>query len=210
MDAQQRSEIISLARKTIVQQGVKALRMDDIAHAARVSKRTLYETFGDKEELLFLAAREHFDFFDRNNLKASEAAPNVLIAMLIIMEEIRKNANVNWQIRNTIKRFHPKISERLWDHKADHKRKIVVDAIRLGIKEGYIESRINIEFTMSVFTYIATAITEQNEMINIPSGMSIEVAFNEVITNYMRGISTQKGVEAIDEYLKQKEENNIN
>ena len=36
-------------------QGIKAVRMDDIARSLGVSKRTLYEQFGDKQGLLLLA-----------------------------------------------------------------------------------------------------------------------------------------------------------
>ncbi len=208
MDAQQRSEVISYARKTIVQMGVKALRMDDVAQATRTSKRTLYETFGDKEELLFLAAREHFEAFESSNIKAAENAPNILVAMLIIMEEIRKNAEVNWQIRSTLKRFYPKINQRLWHDRADLKRKIVADSIKMGINEGYIDSRINIPLTMNMFSYIAIGITQNNDMIEIPKEIPIEDAFHEVLVNYMRGISTIKGVQAIDDYLSQNKNNN--
>ncbi len=35
-------------------QGIKSVRMDDIAQQLGVSKRTLYELFGDKETLLFV------------------------------------------------------------------------------------------------------------------------------------------------------------
>ncbi len=205
MEAQLKAEIISQARKIIVQMGVKSLRMDDIAQSVHVSKRTLYETFGDKEELLFLAAREHFDAFESSNIKAAENAPNILVAMIIIMEEIRKNAEVNWQIRSTLKRFYPNVNKRLWHDRADAKRKIVADSISQGIKDGYIDSRINVALTMNMFNYIAIGITENNDIIEIPKEISTEDAFFEVLINYIRGISTIKGIQAIDEHLAQRE-----
>ena len=45
----QRELIVEQAAKMFVNQGVKAVRMDDIAHELSISKRTLYELFGDKE-----------------------------------------------------------------------------------------------------------------------------------------------------------------
>ncbi|MFI3285915.1 MAG: TetR/AcrR family transcriptional regulator [Rikenellaceae bacterium] len=201
MDALQRDEVIEYARKVIVLTGVKSLRMDDIAQATHTSKRTLYETFGDKEELLFLAARAHFDAFDQSNLEAAKDAPNILVAMLIVMEEIRKKAEVNWQIRSSLKKFYPKINLRLWHDKADLKRKIVADSLQTGIDDGYIDSRINIGLTMSVFNYIAIGITDNNDMIVIPKEVNVEDAFQEVLISYMRGISTIKGIQAIDDHL---------
>ncbi len=204
MDVRQRAEIISYARKTIVQLGVKAFRMDDVAQATHVSKRTLYETFGDKEELLFLAVKEHFDAFEQNNSHIAKDAPNILIAMLIIIEEIRKNAEVNWQLRSSLKHFYPKINERLWHDRLDIKRKVVYDSIKLGVKTGYIDRRINITLTMNMFSYIAIGVTEHNDMIEIPDDITTNDAFQEVLINYMRGISTIKGIEAIDNYIAKK------
>ncbi len=201
MDIQQRADVISQTRKMILQMGVKALRMDDVAQATRISKRTLYETFGDKEELLFLAVKEHFDAFESNNVKAATDATNILVAMLIIMDEIRENAEINWQIRNSLKRFYPNVSTRLLNDQSDEKRKVVAQSIKIGIKQGYILSHINIELTMNMFSYIAFGISENNEMISIPKDMHVEDAFHEVLTNYMRGISTAKGIAAIDDYL---------
>ena len=40
-----------------VEQGIKSVRMDDIASAVGVSKRTLYEMFESKDELLYLTIR---------------------------------------------------------------------------------------------------------------------------------------------------------
>ena len=44
----QRETIIQLAAEMFVGQGIKAVRMDDIARHIGVSKRTIYEQFGDK------------------------------------------------------------------------------------------------------------------------------------------------------------------
>ncbi len=210
MDAEQRDLIISTSRKTIVQLGVKAFRMDDIAQSTHVSKRTLYETFGDKEELIFLSLKSHFDDFDRRNATCAKGAPNILVAMLIVMEEVRKNAEVNWQIRSSLRRFYPKTSERLLLDQADQKRKIIINSIEQGIKQGYIQDRINVVLTLNMFSYIAFGISENNDQINIPEEMHIEEAFHEVLITYMRGISTIKGIEAIENYLSQRDENNIN
>ncbi len=207
MEAQQKSEVIAIARELIVAQGVKALRMDDVARTAHVSKRTLYEEFGDKEELIFLAVRWHFDMFDYSNYKAAENAPNILIAILIVMEEIRKNAEVNWQIRRSLRQLYPKVNKRIWSDKADIKRKFMINSIKIGIEDGYIDKRINIDLTINMFSYIAIGITENNDMINIPIEMTINDAFQEVLINHIRGISTVKGIEAIDEYLAKQKNN---
>ena len=48
----QKERIIEQAMQMFVAQGIRSVRMDDIAQQLGVSKRALYELFGDKEGLL--------------------------------------------------------------------------------------------------------------------------------------------------------------
>lgn len=47
-----RERILHKAMSLFKQQGVKSVRMDDISHALGISKRTLYEVYDNKEQLL--------------------------------------------------------------------------------------------------------------------------------------------------------------
>lgn len=59
MTPPQKGRIIDQAMQMFVSQGIKSVRMDDIAQQLGVSKRTLYEMFGDKEGLLYLAMERY-------------------------------------------------------------------------------------------------------------------------------------------------------
>ena len=47
-----RLRVIAMASKMFFEQGIRKVRMDDVAAALTMIKRTLYEMFSDKEELL--------------------------------------------------------------------------------------------------------------------------------------------------------------
>ena len=47
-----RERVIPAASRMFITQGCKNVTMDDVAKKLRMSKRTLYEMFGDKEALL--------------------------------------------------------------------------------------------------------------------------------------------------------------
>ena len=49
----QKERVIAHVAEMIKQMGVRSIRMDDVASSLGMSKRTLYEMFGDKEDLLF-------------------------------------------------------------------------------------------------------------------------------------------------------------
>ncbi len=203
MDTQQRAEVISQARKIILELGVKSFRMDDLAHTTHTSKRTLYEEFGDKEELLFQAVKQHFDEFFKENARKAKLGDNVLESILIIMGEIRKNSQVNWQLRNSLLKFYPNILQRINTDKAEIRYKAVVTTIKIGQKQGLIRKDINIELTISILNYISIGITHNNDMITIPEGLSSDQTFEEVLIYILRGISTENGIVIIDKYNNQ-------
>lgn len=52
-----RNRILKAAMTEFLHKGVKSVKMDDIANALAISKRTLYEIYSNKEELLLEAVR---------------------------------------------------------------------------------------------------------------------------------------------------------
>lgn len=48
-----REDVVKRAAEMFAEFGVKSVRMDDVARDLAISKRTLYELFADKQELLY-------------------------------------------------------------------------------------------------------------------------------------------------------------
>ena len=54
-----KTRILETAMKEFVEKGVKVVRMDDIAKSLGISKRTLYQIYDGKEELLYEGLRQY-------------------------------------------------------------------------------------------------------------------------------------------------------
>ena len=53
-----KNKILKISMKQFLSKGVKAVKMDDIAMSLSISKRTLYEIFADKEDLLYACIKK--------------------------------------------------------------------------------------------------------------------------------------------------------
>ncbi len=198
---EQRNAIIEQAAKMFVNEGIKSVRMDDIAREAGISKRTLYEIFGDKEELIFLAVKHHFNHFETFNDVIVKESPNILIAAIRIMQSVVNSSELNWKLHNTLSRFYPTVSTRLTEHHKGKKSVLFRDRLKEGIQDGLLMPRMNIDLAMSTLHYHATSVVINDGSFPLPDGLTPKDAFLEVTVNVMRGISTAKGIEIIDEYL---------
>ena len=74
------NHVIATAQKLFYKEGVRAVTMDKVAQSLRMSKRTLYELFTDKEDLL-VAAASYKDFKDKMR-KASNPEDTVIDIIL--------------------------------------------------------------------------------------------------------------------------------
>lgn len=113
MTPPQKERIIDQAMHMFVSQGIKSVRMDDIAQQLGVSKRTLYEMFGDKEGLLYLAMER---YSERNRQRWNELtadARNVLEAMFMVLGEVMDNAEVSRRMMDNLRKFYPAVHDKL-------------------------------------------------------------------------------------------------
>ena len=77
-----KEHIVLAAAKSFAQKGVKTVRMDDIATGLSISKRTLYELFHDKEDLLLDVMKLHREEMQEYMTQVASKAENVLEVLL--------------------------------------------------------------------------------------------------------------------------------
>lgn len=191
MTPPQKERIIDQAMHMFVSQGIKSVRMDDIAQQLGVSKRTLYEMFGDKEGLLYLAMER---YSERNRQRWNELtadAHDVLEAMFMVLGEVMDN----------LKKFYPAVHDKLMREGMVKNRTSLRSMLEQGIEAGLFVNNFNIDLSISVLYYTASAIVTRRELM-LPDGMSEREAFVQIISNFFRGISTAKGLQLIDDNLK--------
>lgn len=199
-----KERIIAQAMQMFVTQGIKSVRMDDIAQHLGVSKRTLYELFEDKEELLYLAM-QHYS--ERDRLRWNELASrsgNVLDALFAVLGEVMANAEVAGCMMDNLQKFYPTVYDKLVRENMAKSRQDLSNMLAQGIAEGFFLPTINVELAISVLYYTASALVARKELI-LPQGMTEQEAFLQIISNFFRGISTAKGLQMIDEHLKRYE-----
>ncbi len=194
-----RDHIIDQAMEMFAAQGIKAVRMDDIACTLGVSKRTLYEQFGDKEGLLLLAMNRYFERLQQRYAELAASARNVLEEMFMVLGEVMASSEVTNRMATNLKKFYPAVHDKLTSEFMRKRAEELRLRLEKGISEGLFVRSINIELAISVLYYTASAIVRRDLV--IPKGMSEREAFVQIVSNFFRGISTARGAELIDDYL---------
>lgn len=202
-----RDRIIEKAGSLFIQYGIKNSSMDDIAASMGISKRTIYENFRDKEDLLISYLKKTRD--ERNAYFSSDLNDDYIVTEVFIkIIEAQQNYPIaNVKFFEDIHKYYPLAVQFIKEDVATNNI-FLRGFLRKGIKQGYIRSNLNVEVTAflvedSTYTYIRASSLEQPPF-------SYKELFFTMMINFIRGISTEEGIRIIDEYLVDQEKKQTN
>lgn len=187
-----------------VELGIKSIRMDDIAHTLGISKRTLYEMFADKEELIYLCMKYLMDEQLRMVAETTADCDDKLEALFNGFKLMLDGGERHHRMMTNLQKFYPAVFDRI---RVEHIRGGVSrlrEVILSYIDFGLINSNINVDLSITIFYYTATGVFGQRNNIILPEGVTEKGAFMYTIVNFFRGIATEEGVRQIDRLVKEK------
>ena len=200
----QKERVIAHVAEMIKQMGVRSIRMDDVASSLSMSKRTLYEMFGDKEDLLYQSVLYISEQHARETLTKVEGYTNSLEMLFMCSSAMILNSGLPSDAQRrlvmNIKKFYPDIYEKLRIYHTEMGLKLLQGAIEQCSREGFIEPTVDVELMTRLFFSAMTSIEYDNAMV-IPAEVTREEAYGALAVNFFRGIATHKGIDVIDEYL---------
>lgn len=175
--------------------------MDELASGLGISKRTIYENFKDKEEILVSVLTRMRDQ-RRDVFKSLVTDSSNVVEVFIAIIEIHQSAPIcSGRFYDDIHKYFTKAYRFIQEINKENNRELR-SFLNNGIEQGYIRDDLNVEVTAflveeSTFTYIRASLLER-------PGFSYQELFYTMMINFVRGISTAKGIKIIDDYLAKK------
>ena len=177
-----KEHIVLAAAKAFAQKGVKTVRMDDIATGLSISKRTLYELFHDKEDLLLDVMKLHREEMQEYMTQVASKAENVLEVLLKFFQRSAQK--------------YPKVM-RYIDESRKENLDSAMEFYRKGVEQGIFRNDVN-------YNIVRAMVCEQMDLLlhsEICKSYSLGEIYETVVFMHMRGISTEKGLKIVDDFL---------
>ena len=188
-------KIVATATSMFHKHGIKSVKMDDIANALSISKRTLYEIYDNKEDLLYEVVCTH-ELESRNRMKQlNESGANVMDILIgylkdslvelgkiepIFLEEIRKYPNVMMQLKQT----------------KEMRRKEAIAFFKRGVDEGYFLENVNFEILRTLSDLAMSGAMSSS----LAKKYDIKELFHTFTFLFIRSIGTLKGIKVLDDF----------
>ena len=195
-----RERILEESEMLFFRYGVRRVTMDDVAKALGMSKKTLYQYYSDKDELVAEATQAHLDRERIEFDKIFRNSENSIKSLFLISQCMRKSlSEINPSVLFDLKRFYPKSWEYWTEFKDQYIFKSIVENIKKGIEEEYFRPEVNAEILANL------RVMEIQILFDRESFPSEKFNFMEVqmqlFNHFVYGITTEKGRKLYKEYL---------
>jgi AcrR family transcriptional regulator len=199
----QKERIIAQARELFIRLGIRSVSMDDIAGQIGISKKTLYQHFEDKDELVervvaFETTRMQDECHGCANT-AENAVEEIFKTMEMVMQHFR---NMNPMVLFDMHKFHGKAFAKFMEHKNIFLLDFISTNLKRGVSEGYFRQDIKIDI-LAKFRLESMMLAFNMEIFPTTKFNVAEVSI-AIIENFLYGLATEEGFKLIEAYKKQR------
>lgn len=206
MSTEEYVRMLDTIAEIIRSKGFKSTTMDSVSAAMGISKRTLYEIFDSKDEMI----REVLEYFGTKTheeyTRIFAEAPNVLEGMAKFFEtHTRMMEKVSPDFFRDMDCVYKSIRHD-YDNIEYRRESEMTEILKKGQREGLIRKDLN----LTVVTRLAKVQMESLKRMeeNFPPDITLAEAFNYITTGFLRSISTMKGIKLLEQIEKKKKEEN--
>lgn len=191
-----KSRILEAAMRVFAEKGIRAVKMDDVAAELGISKRTLYEIYATKEDLIYEGVRQYREQVQVQMEVVARESENVMEILLKVYQlKVNEFRMTNPLFYSDLVKY-PRVL-RFLNRENQRTRSSYQKFLDRGVMEGYFRDDINFELVSRMFDALGRYITTQQ----LYKQFSMQELFNNFVFVSLRGLCTEKGIMALDHFF---------
>ncbi|MDE6409278.1 MAG: TetR/AcrR family transcriptional regulator [Muribaculaceae bacterium] len=194
-------DLIIAISQILLKNGMKSTTMDSVASALSMSKRTLYEIFESKKDMIIRAVsywqqqrRETIE----NIFTSSKTVMEALVRTFAYHKKLMTEVNVEFFF--DMDQNYPEVRELFNEHSFLWIDKLMY-AINMGIDQGVFRPDVNYPIVLRMMRVQMESLKRMEEL--FPEGIELTDAFDSISISFLRSIASQEGMEIIDNFYLQ-------
>jgi AcrR family transcriptional regulator len=195
-----KERILEKATDLFMRYGIRSVTMDEIAAQLGISKKTIYQFYADKDEIVEAVVGQEIERNETECVHFQSESENAVHEIFLAMKQTEEMLKgMNPLIMYDLEKHHPKAYKKLKEHKHQFFFKVMKDNLQRGVGEELYRPEINIDVVgrhriESVFMVFNQDIFPHNRY------HANDVLY-EIGYLFLYGVTTMKGRKMIEKYM---------
>lgn len=180
--------------------GYKSVTMDDIAAELGISKKTIYQHFANKTELVEASTMDLFTNISCGVDAICEMGKNAIEEMFMIRSFMMQNLhNEDASPFYQLQKFFPEIFSQLRMAQFNKMHGCKIENLKKGVDEGLFRKEIDIDFVSRIYF---TGLTGTKDKEIFPTSIyNMQEMTRQYLEYHLRAIVSDKGLEVLEKEL---------
>lgn len=191
------------ADELFMKYGIRSVSMDDIANALGMSKKTIYQYFVDKDELVDSVVEADITNMQKDCAgviaDAHDAVQEIFLTIERVLEQLR---NMNPMVIYDLEKFHFRGFQKFMDHKTKFLLQVIRKNMERGLAEGLYREDLNVD-VIARFR-LESMMLAFNIDLYPPTRYMLADVSKEIIEHYVYGLVSPKGYKLIVKYKEER------
>jgi AcrR family transcriptional regulator len=194
-----KSRILHKAEQIARNIGFRAVTMDELAFQLGISKKTIYQFYTDKNEIVDDVMTEIIRKSQTNCLANTSQADNAIHEIFVAMAQVKKDfENLNPIIIHDLEKYFPKTYEKFKEHKFNFIYKLIYENLVRGMSQGYYRPVLNADI-LAKFR-IESMLLGFNQSLFPKDQYKLTEVTQIILDHFLHGIATPEGLKLIEKY----------
>lgn len=196
--------ILNKSLKMFVTHGFKSVTMDDIAKEMGISKKTIYQHFGSKNDLVAATVDYVFDSATcrmKEVVKTAESPIHEHFEMKNCVGDLFGH-NIQPSAIYQFNKYYPELAKKVEKKRHENFESVIIKNLKDGVRLGYYRDDIDVQFIGRIFFLSSASFLSNDIFEELLKTTSIEEMNTKFLEYHLRGIVTEKGLETLEQILK--------
>ena len=195
--------ILEKANTLFMQYGLRSVSMDDIAGSLGISKKTIYQYYSDKDELVLAVISDELarnqNLCEQYRNSSANAVHEIFLALDMVMALF---GTMNPSLIFDMHKYHPKAFDKFQQYKDRYIFSMIRENMARGIQEGVYREDINLDILARY--RLESIMLPFNPEFQNKLKQNLAQIEQEFIIHFLFGLASPKGYSMINQYLKER------
>jgi AcrR family transcriptional regulator len=197
-----KKNILSSAQELFFKKGIRNVTLDEIASKLKISKKTIYDHFENKDEIVFELVKSHLKHHREVIEKLIEKSDNIIEETLSIVQCSSEMMNhINPILFEDLQTLYPKA----WNYFEEFKKTFIMENLIKGLEKGQKQGLIRKDINIKLMAYLR--LLQINLLFQTNILKEFDITFNELqnqlTKQFLYSITTEKGRKILRKYTQE-------